>query len=124
MEGSNLMNISVVCPFYNEELILDKAIERMIKNLKRLDVSWELILVNDGSNDNSFEISQKWAEKEKGLRLISYPINQGRGYALKTGINSARGKIIVTTEIDLSWGGMILSKNYTGHFELIPRWIL
>lgn len=106
------MNISVVCPFYNEELILDKAIERMIKNLKRLDVSWELILVNDGSNDNSFEISQKWAEKEKGLRLISYPINQGRGYALKKGINSARGEIIVTTEIDLSWGDDVVQKLY------------
>ena len=104
------MNISVVCPFYNEELILDKAIQHMIVNLEALKLTWELILVNDGSEDNSLTIVQNWAAKEKRLRLVSYPVNQGRGYALKTGIDSAVGEIIVTNEIDLSWGEEIIQR--------------
>ncbi len=41
--------ISVVCPFYNEQIILAKAIQRMVENLQRLQESWELVIVNDGS---------------------------------------------------------------------------
>jgi glycosyltransferase involved in cell wall biosynthesis len=106
------MNISVVCPFYNEELILDKAIQQMIVNLEALKLTWELILVNDGSEDNSLTIVQNWAAKEKRLRLVSYSVNQGRGYALKAGIDSAAGEIIVTNEIDLSWGEEIIQRLY------------
>lgn len=106
------MNISIVCPFYNEELILDEAIQQMIENLETLALAWELILVNDGSEDNSLAIVQYWADREKRLRFLSYPINQGRGYALKAGIDSAVGEIIVTTEIDLSWGGEIIQRLY------------
>jgi glycosyltransferase involved in cell wall biosynthesis len=102
------MKVSVVCPFYNEELILDRAIEGLIANLKKLDYEWELIIVNDGSEDGSLAIAEKWAGREGRLRIVSYPINQGRGYALKSGIDVASGDIIITTEIDLSWGDSIV----------------
>lgn len=104
------MKISIVCPFYNEESILDKAIEGMLKNLSDLPYDWELILVNDGSLDNSLSIAKKWEKQQSRLMVVSYPDNQGRGYALKSGINAATGDIIVTTEIDLSWGNRIVHK--------------
>ncbi|MFX0140693.1 MAG: glycosyltransferase family 2 protein [Candidatus Hodarchaeota archaeon] len=105
------MKISVVCPFYNEELILKKAIEGIIDNLKSLDHDWELIIVNDGSIDNSYNIADKTVKKSKlgeKVKIISYDFNQGRGYALKKGIENSNGEIIITTEIDLSWGDKIV----------------
>jgi len=103
------MFISIVSPFFNESLILEKSVELMISNLSTLQHEWEFIIVNDGSSDNSLEIAQSLAEKYRNnLRLISYPINKGRGYALKQGIDAANGDIIVTTEVDSSWGDTIV----------------
>lgn len=103
------MKISVVCPFYNEKTILDQAIEGMLRNLGNLPYDWELILVDDGSLDHSLEIAKRWEKRQNRLRVVSYPDNRGRGYALKSGIDAATGDIIVTTEIDLSWGDDIVS---------------
>jgi glycosyltransferase involved in cell wall biosynthesis len=102
------MDISVVCPFYNEEGIIQKAVHNMLKQLSSLNGEWELILVDDGSTDGSAEIVQNIAKVNPELRSLGYPINRGRGHALRTGITAARGDIVVTTEIDLSWGENIV----------------
>ena len=102
--------ISIICPFFNEELILDKAINRMIANLSRLDEDYELILVNDGSIDNSLSIAEKEKKNIKNIKIVSYTKNMGRGFALKKGINFASGELIVTTEIDCSWGDEIVKE--------------
>ncbi len=101
--------ISVVSPFYNEQNILAKALDRMIVNLKRLQDSWELIIVNDGSTDDSIKIAKEKAAIEPRIKIVSYDKNHGRGYALKQGINSAQGNYIITTEIDCSWGDNIVA---------------
>jgi dolichol-phosphate mannosyltransferase len=106
--------ISVVCPFYNEEAILQGAAETMLRNLAPLGDSVELIVVDDGSTDGSHQIAEDIAAKNPLVGLIHYDVNQGRGYALKAGIDAARGEIIITTEIDLSWGDDIVSRLVTG----------
>ncbi len=103
------MNISVVCPYYNEAEIIESAIEQLLAQLSPLDVEWELIVVNDGSTDGSEEIARRITGRDPRLRAIGYRFNRGRGYALRAGIAAARGEIIVTTEIDLSWGERIVS---------------
>lgn len=103
------MNISVVCPYYNEAEIIESAIEQLLAQLGSLDVEWELIVVNDGSTDESERLARRMAERDPRLRAIGYRFNRGRGYALRAGIAAARGEIIVTTEIDLSWGERIVS---------------
>ncbi len=106
-------SLSVVCPFYNEELIVVAAAERMIGNLARLfGADWELILVNDGSTDRSLMLLRESLAGMSGGRVVvlSYPHNAGRGRALKTGIDAARGEIIVTTEVDGSWGDDIVAR--------------
>ena len=102
--------ISVVCPFYREENILEASVKLMLHNLSDLQEEWELIIVNDGSDDGSLEIAH---ELEKGfprLHVASYPNNRGRGYAIRYGISHSKGDIIVTTEIDSSWGDDIVQK--------------
>jgi glycosyltransferase involved in cell wall biosynthesis len=103
------MYLSVVCPFYNEAEIIESAIEQLLTRLSSLDVEWELIVVNDGSSDGSEAIAQKLATRDPRLRALGYRFNRGRGYALRAGIAAARGEIIITTEIDLSWGENIVS---------------
>jgi glycosyltransferase involved in cell wall biosynthesis len=105
--------VSVVSPFYNEAPIIVACVRRMIGNLRRhLGTSWELVLVNDGSSDGSLErlLGALQEEEQTNIRVVSYPLNQGRGRALKIGIDNAQGEIIVTTEIDGSWGDDIVSR--------------
>ncbi len=112
--------ISIICPLYNEELIIESAVKSMLTALKNLPWDWELILVNDGSTDNSLKILREETKNTDRLKIISYEDNQGRGYALKTGIKQAAGDIIITTEIDLSWGEDIVEK-ITNTFLNTPK---
>tara|TARA_B100001142_G_scaffold271050_1_gene277398 strand:- start:31 stop:1065 length:1035 start_codon:yes stop_codon:yes gene_type:complete len=102
-------NISVICPFFNEQDIIAAALEIMVKNLNNHFNEWELILVNDGSSDKSLSIVTEEAKKHGSrVRILSYKRNQGRGRAIKSGIDLANGDIVVTTEIDCSWGDTVI----------------
>ncbi len=102
--------ISVVCPFFNEEAIIEASVREMLENLGRLDRDWELIIVDDGSTDRSHELALSLAAKFENLSLIHYPSNRGRGYAIREGAAQARGDVLVTTEIDSSWGDDIVER--------------
>lgn len=102
--------ISVICPFYNEAAIIEAAAKRTIANLEQdFGADWELILVNDGSTDNSLDVLKRALKDyaHLNIRVIGAPYNQGRGRALKYGIDAASAPIIVTTEADCSWGDHI-----------------
>lgn len=111
--------ISVVCPFYNEEAILEKSVALMLRNLETLNQEWELLIVNDGSKDGSLEIARELECCHPRLRVLSYPVNRGRGYAIRTGVAQARGELVVTTEIDSSWGDDIVPR-IVAEFEKRP----
>jgi glycosyltransferase involved in cell wall biosynthesis len=104
------MQLSVVCPFFNEAQIIEQAVLGLLEQLCTLECTWELIVVDDGSKDASREIVRRIAERRPELRVLGYAHNRGRGHALRTGIAAARGEVIVTTEIDLSWGADIVHR--------------
>ena len=106
------MKVSVVCPFYNEEAIIVAATKRMIAKLQSQLDDWELIMVNDGSRDQSLEVLLGALDVQRvdRVRVVSCSVNQGRGRALKNGIDAATGDIIVTTEADCSWGDDIVER--------------
>ena len=112
------VDVSVVCPFYNEAGILEQAVRILLERLSTLDRSWELIIVNDGSRDGSGDIAKRLLAADPRLRVLEYAINRGRGHALRTGIAAANGDVIVTTEIDLSWGEDIVHRLV----EAMDRW--
>jgi glycosyltransferase involved in cell wall biosynthesis len=110
-----MTSISIICPFYNEAAILEKAVARTIANLERdFNGDYELILVNDGSTDDSLAALTDVLKqhKDKTIRVIGSPVNHGRGRALKYGIDAAQSDIIVTTEVDCSWGDDIAKRLY------------
>jgi dolichol-phosphate mannosyltransferase len=102
------VDVSIVCPFFNEAGIIEHAIRQMLVQLETLPGRWELIVVNDGSTDESVELAEAVAHENPRLRVLGYARNRGRGHALHTGIMAARGDVIVTTEIDLSWGETVV----------------
>lgn len=100
--------ISVITPMYNEESRIEESISVVTKQLEKLSEEWELIVVNDGSTDNSLEIVKKLSGNNKNIKVVSYSINRGRGKALRAGFEGARGDIIITIESDSSWGDDII----------------
>ena len=112
------VQLSVVCPFFNEVAIIEPSVKTMMAALEKMDVTWELIVVNDGSTDGSGDRVASLLDAHPRLHLVSYEHNRGRGYALRQGIAAACGEIVVTTEIDLSWGEDVVDRLYreiTGH---------
>ena len=86
-------------PFFNEENTLEIA----VTNLVNEDFASEIILVNDGSNDNSYEIASSLQNKYEFIKLIESKENKGKGHALKLGINVASKKFIGVLDADLEY---------------------
>ena len=86
-------------PFFNEENTLEIA----VTNLVNEDFASEIILVNDGSNDKSYEIATSLQNKHKFIKLIESKENKGKGHALKLGINEASKKYIGVLDADLEY---------------------
>ncbi|MBI4218467.1 MAG: glycosyltransferase family 2 protein [Elusimicrobia bacterium] len=87
--------VSVILPAYNEADSLQEEITRIKKVLTDAQISFEMIVVDDGSTDNTSQIAQS-----QGVRVIRHPKNRGVGAARKTGILAAQNEIIVTTDAD------------------------
>jgi dolichol-phosphate mannosyltransferase len=101
MIRKEFMEISIIAPMYNEESNVENTFHQIAGFMENNQIAWELIFVNDGSTDNSLEKANSL--KDKRLKIIGYPVNQGRGKALRTGIDYASGDIIVTIDFDLSY---------------------
>jgi glycosyltransferase involved in cell wall biosynthesis len=95
------MSISVVIPVYNSASILPELVGRLEMVLESLCDNYELIVINDGSRDNSWNVICQLAEKYKWIRGINLMRNYGQHNALLCGIKAACFDIIVTMDDDL-----------------------
>ncbi|MEQ9406215.1 MAG: glycosyltransferase family 2 protein [Fuerstiella sp.] len=93
--------LSVVVPAYNEAARIGAAIEDVICCVPpRVGTSWELLLVDDGSNDSTRAVVSKFQSRVPQLRLISHSANRGKGAAIRTGVRAAAGEVILFTDAD------------------------
>lgn len=99
----NGAEVSVVIPVYNEEESIKNTLSKVSGALNSRWSNWEILVVDDGSTDSTSEIVKKYSRWESRVKLVSYQPNQGRGKALRTGFENAKGKIICTTDADLSY---------------------
>jgi len=95
------MDISVVIPVYNSEQTLAALVKRLQPVLEAEATEYELVLVNDGSVDQSWDIIRELSDKNPWLRGINLMRNYGQHNALLCGIRSARYEIIATMDDDL-----------------------
>jgi len=97
------IDISVVVPMFNEEQNVKTTLERLTRALDLLPRRWEIIVVDDGSTDQTGRLVREYSRLNRWVKLISYQRNQGRGKALRVGFSQAKGRIICTTDADLSY---------------------
>jgi dolichyl-phosphate beta-glucosyltransferase len=94
--------LSIVIPCYNEQERLPRTIEQIERYLEGKDVSYELILVDDGSSDGTRAVMDEAAGRSRFVRLEALPRNRGKGRALAEGVAVAKGSEILVTDADLS----------------------
>ncbi len=94
------IGISCVFPAYNEETNIEKAVREAIKVFIDLNIDYEVIVVDDGSEDKTSEITLSLSRKNKNIRLIKHRINRGYADALKTGFKSASKTFVFYTDAD------------------------
>lgn len=99
-----MREVTVVIPAYNEEKTIGKVIHEVEDALEGKTI-YEALVVDDGSTDRTASIA-----RSKGARVISYPINRGYGFAIKTGIRNARYDNIVCFDADDSFYGSDILK--------------
>jgi dolichol-phosphate mannosyltransferase len=97
------ISLSIVIPMYNEEDNVANTVRQVSKALGSLQDRWEIVLVNDGSIDNTLQVAEDLAKGDERVRVVSYSRNAGRGKALRTGFASARGDIVISIDADLSY---------------------
>lgn len=96
------MNISIVIPLLNEAESLPQLMNSIAGVMDKRGETYEVVLVDDGSTDNSFEVCHGLHEKMRGkIRLFRFSRNYGKSAALSVGIEKARGEIIITMDADL-----------------------
>jgi len=88
---------------FNEAENVESTLNRVEEALVSFNGTYEIIAVNDGSSDNTFEVLNKLAENNERVRVFSYPKNIGRGMALRKGFKESSGEIIVSIDADLSY---------------------
>jgi len=101
------MKLSILVPAYNEEKniqLFEKEVLPVMNDMeKKCNLVIELVLVNDGSTDNTLSSMQKLAKKDKRVRVISYTTNRNMGYALRFGIKHLDSDITVLMDSDLTF---------------------
>lgn len=120
------MDISIIIPLYNEAESLPELtawIERVMNDNK---FSYEIILVNDGSSDNSWEVIKQLAEKNPCIHAVSFSRNYGKSPALNTGFQRAKGDVVITMDADLQDSPDEIPELYRmitqDNFDLVSGW--
>jgi glycosyltransferase involved in cell wall biosynthesis len=91
--------LSVVIPVYNEAATVD----RILDAVRRVEVSKEIVLVDDASTDGTRERLREIAAGDPTIRVLYHDVNQGKGAALRTGFSAARGRYVIVQDADLEY---------------------
>ncbi len=97
----NKLDISVVVPLYNEEESLPELIAWIDRVMQRESLSYEVVFVDDGSSDDSWEVIEGLKDKYTAIRAIRFGRNYGKSAALYCGFAEAEGEVVITMDADL-----------------------
>jgi len=96
-----MKNISIIIPVYNEGEVVKEVINEIQKQIKKVNIDYEIIIVDDGSNDNTKEILGSL--NKENIKIITHPKNMGYGEAILTGVKNAKYEYIATIDADGSY---------------------
>jgi glycosyltransferase involved in cell wall biosynthesis len=122
----DLLDLTVSIPVYNEEENVPRIYAELKPVLENMDISWEILLVDDGSSDGTFAELKKIAEADKRIRVIRFRRNFGQTAAMNAGFKESRGKVIITMDGDLQNDPkdipMLLEKMKEGNWDIVSGW--
>jgi glycosyltransferase involved in cell wall biosynthesis len=121
----DLPKVSVVVPFFNEEESIQPMYAAIVGALAPLNISFEMVFVDDGSKDATAQIATELAQRDSRVRLVRFRRNYGQTPAMAAGIEYARGEVIVTMDGDLQNDPadikLLLDKMDEG-FDIVVGW--
>lgn len=101
MSSSNTCDLTILLPAYNEEENLEKCVEETIKSIEPLNQNFEIIIIENGSKDNTYKVAQTLAKKYSFIVPIHLDIATVTG-AIRKGYELAKGKIVINLDVDLA----------------------
>ena len=120
------MDISVVVPLYNEEESLSELAFRIKRVMDENRFSYEVLLVDDGSTDNSWDIVEKLSLENRNIKGIKFRRNYGKSAALYCGFDAAQGGVVITMDADLQDSPDEIPELYSmikeQGFDLVSGW--
>ena len=120
------MNISIVIPLYNESESIPELVAWIERVMNERSYSYEIIMVDDGSNDASWEVIEQAASKNTNIRAIGFRRNYGKSAALFCGFTKAAGDVVITMDADLQDSPDEIPEMYdmivNGNFDLVSGW--
>lgn len=97
---TKLPELSIFFPFWNEEKNIERVVKSAMEIAPYIADKWEIIIVDDGSTDNTLQIAKKLAKYKRTIKIVSHSLNRGYGSALKEGFAHSSYKYIVFTDGD------------------------
>jgi polyisoprenyl-phosphate glycosyltransferase len=95
------IELSIVVPLYNEELVIDEMHRQLVAVLDRTGMAYEIIMVNDGSADRTVELARAICARDSRAKLISFSRNFGHQFAITAGMDKSAGDAVVVIDADL-----------------------
>ncbi|MBL7829515.1 MAG: glycosyltransferase family 2 protein [Saprospiraceae bacterium] len=120
------LQISVVVPLFNEEESLPELTSWIDKVMDKEGFTYEVLLVDDGSTDNSWEVIRQLSAKNKRIKGIRFRRNYGKSAALNTGFQATKGNVVITMDADLQDSPEEIPDLYkmitVDNFDLVSGW--
>ncbi|MCZ2222339.1 MAG: glycosyltransferase family 2 protein [Chitinophagales bacterium] len=120
------MDISIVIPLFNEEESLTELSEWIVSVVTKHNFSYEVIFIDDGSTDNSWQVIEKLHTKNTHLKGIKFQRNYGKSAALNEGFRAAKGNVVITMDADMQDSPDEIPELYKmimeDNFDIVSGW--
>lgn len=107
--------VSLIAPMYNEEEVIGVFFSTIESTLKNVDVDYEIVCVNDGSNDTTIAVLKAHAQRDGRIKIVDLSRNYGKELALTAGLDYARGDAVIPIDCDLQDPPEVI-------LEMIEKW--
>lgn len=113
--------LSVIVPAFNEEKNIEKTFKSLLKVVPIYCRKYEIIVINDGSNDNTLQIAKKYAEKRRNIKVIENKVNLGMGASYWKGIKAAKNNYVILVWGDCAHTNSSLRRvlKYIGKYDIV-----
>ncbi len=92
--------LAIIVPCYNEEACIAATLDELLGVLRQVPFTWEVIVVDDGSRDQSVPIAETYVERDARLRVVKHRTNMGSGQAIWTGVQAAQSELVIYVPAD------------------------